>query len=81
MKIKDSERLWWTVGAILTIQGFGSGITEMLWGHSFGVAGLVIHYGAPIWTSWVVGALGVAGIGWAIRLGRLAQPKNAAASR
>ncbi|MEC3915167.1 hypothetical protein [Nocardia sp. CDC160] len=76
---KKDEKLWWTVGLILVIQGFGAGITDLVWRHPFGLPALAIHYGAPTWITWVVGALGVAAVAWAIY--REGQPKKAAASR
>lgn len=49
---------WWIAGLILFVQGFGSALTEALWEHSFGVAGLLRAVGIPEWADWVVGLLG-----------------------
>ncbi|WP_232534853.1 hypothetical protein [Nocardia terpenica] len=62
---KKSETVLWTVAVVLLIQGFGSGVTELLWRHSFGVSGILIHVGAPTWTSWVIGVVGLAVGVWA----------------
>ncbi|MCM6776424.1 hypothetical protein NDR87_20990 [Nocardia sp. CDC159] len=67
---KQEQAVLWTVGLILLVQGFGSALTEALWQHSFGVSGILIHYGAPVWSSWIIGVVGLAVVGWAIRAER-----------
>lgn len=64
---RRSQTVWWTIGFVLLIQGFGSGITELLWHHSFGVSGLLIALGAPVWISWPIGAVGAAAVTVAMR--------------
>ncbi|MFI1913287.1 hypothetical protein [Nocardia sp. NPDC020380] len=64
---QQSQTVWWTIGFVLLIQGFGSGITDLLWHHSFGVSGLVIRMGAPVWISWLIGVAGVAAVAVAMR--------------
>ncbi|MEV4238262.1 hypothetical protein ACIBJI_14455 [Nocardia sp. NPDC050408] len=62
-----TRRNWlWLLAAILVVQGFGSGITEALWGSSFGVSGILIGgLGAPAWVSWPIGVAGLIMAGWA----------------
>ncbi|MGY2061437.1 hypothetical protein ACW9HQ_41745 [Nocardia gipuzkoensis] len=69
-KGKQEQTVLWTVGLILLVQGFGSGVTEAVWRHSFGVSGILIHYGAPVWTSWIIGVVGLAVCGWAFQVER-----------
>ena len=59
----------WIIGAILTVQGFGSALTEAVWHSSFGVSGILIGgFGAPEWISWPIGAIGAAVLAWAALL-------------
>ncbi|MFI9031061.1 hypothetical protein [Streptomyces sp. NPDC053560] len=50
----------WALGALLSVQGFGSAVTEARWGTSFGVAGLLRAAGLPQWTDIALGAVGLA---------------------
>jgi hypothetical protein len=54
-----SQGVWWVIGAVLAIQGFGSAVTESQWGTSFGVAGLLRAAGLPQWSDLLIGAAGV----------------------
>ncbi|MEU7528182.1 hypothetical protein AB0A74_20810 [Saccharothrix sp. NPDC042600] len=56
----------WVLGGVLFVQGFGSAVTEALWHTSFGVSALLRAAGAPPWSDFVVGALGVALLAWAL---------------
>ncbi|MFJ4650485.1 hypothetical protein ACIP5Y_04320 [Nocardia sp. NPDC088792] len=64
---QQSQTFWWTIGFILLIQGFGSGITDLIWHHPFGVSSLVIYLGAPNWVSWLFGLAGAAAVTLAMR--------------
>ncbi|MEU0727119.1 hypothetical protein [Streptomyces sp. NPDC006140] len=44
-----AQSLLWLFGAILTIQGFGSAVTEAGWDTSFGVGGLLRAAHVPEW--------------------------------
>ncbi|MFI0978498.1 hypothetical protein ACH4SP_16055 [Streptomyces sp. NPDC021093] len=64
----------WIVGTLFFVQGFGSALTERVWGTSFGVAALLREAGVPAASDWVVGAVGGvllvwAGVRWGIRRG------------
>ncbi|AEW93206.1 MULTISPECIES: hypothetical protein [Streptomycetaceae] len=49
------------VGWVVTVQGFGSALTEAVWHHSFGVTGLISHvWRTPWWAGLLVGCVGVA---------------------
>ncbi|MFI5779465.1 hypothetical protein [Nocardia sp. NPDC051570] len=71
---KQEQTVLWTVGLVLLVQGFGSVLTEALWRHSFGVSGVLIRYGAPLWTSWIIGAVGLGVCGWAVKAERANRP-------
>ncbi|MEU8890220.1 hypothetical protein [Streptomyces sp. NPDC048442] len=64
----------WIVGTLFFVQGFGSALTESVWGTSFGVAALLREAGVPAASDWVVGAVGGvllvwAGVRWGARRG------------
>ncbi|MEV0237896.1 hypothetical protein [Nonomuraea sp. NPDC050786] len=52
------DKAMWLLGALFTIQGFGSAITESQWGTSFGIAGILRAAGFPNWADLVIGAVG-----------------------
>ncbi|SHF91033.1 hypothetical protein [Streptoalloteichus hindustanus] len=54
------------LGVVLVVQGFGSAVTEALWQNSFGASALLRAAGAPGWSDFVVGALGVVLLGCAL---------------
>lgn len=54
-----AQNTLWIIGAIFAVQGIGSAITEAVWHSSFGVSGILIHYGVPTWSSWIIGGIGV----------------------
>lgn len=54
------QSLLWLFGAILSLQGFGSAITEAAWDTSFGMAGLLRAAHVPEWGALVVGTAGAA---------------------
>ncbi|GGX35567.1 hypothetical protein [Streptomyces lomondensis] len=62
-----SQSLLWLFGAILTIQGFGSAVTEAGWNTSFGVAGLLRAAHVPEWGALLVGCAGTALLATAAR--------------
>ncbi|MER6714042.1 hypothetical protein [Streptomyces sp. NPDC000877] len=62
-----AQSLLWLFGAILTIQGFGSAVTEAGWGTSFGVGGLLRAAHVPEWGTLLVGCAGVALLATAAR--------------
>ncbi|GLZ75404.1 hypothetical protein Afil01_02110 [Actinorhabdospora filicis] len=64
------------IGLLLTAQGFGSALTEALWDHSFGVAGILRKTGLPGWTDYVVGVAGLALIAWGAFAKRDARPPS-----
>jgi len=51
--------VWWVIGTVLVVQGFGSAVTESQWGTSFGVAGLLRAAGLPQWSDLLIGAAGI----------------------
>lgn len=63
----SAQSLLWLFGAILTIQGFGSAVTEAGWNTSFGVAGLLRAAHIPEWGTLLVGCAGVALLATAAR--------------
>ncbi|MET9527996.1 hypothetical protein [Streptomyces coeruleorubidus] len=63
----SGQGLLWLFGAILVIQGFGSGVTEAGWDTSFGVAGLLRAAHLPEWATLLVGFVGLALLGVAAR--------------
>ncbi|MFI6375146.1 hypothetical protein [Streptomyces sp. NPDC050546] len=63
----SGQGLLWLFGAILTVQGFGSAITEAGWNTSFGVAGLLRAAHAPEWGTLLVGCAGTALLATAAR--------------
>jgi hypothetical protein len=64
---KPGQGLLWLFGAILSIQGFGSAITEAGWNTSFGVAGLLRAADVPEWGTLLVGCAGAALLATAAR--------------
>ncbi|SDI42129.1 hypothetical protein SAMN05421505_15019 [Sinosporangium album] len=52
------DKALWLAGALFTVQGFGSAITEAHWGTSFGVAGILRAVGVPDWADLVLGTAG-----------------------
>lgn len=66
-KTSSGQGLLWLFGAILSIQGFGSAITEAGWNTSFGVAGLLRAAHVPEWATLLVGCGGVALLATAAR--------------
>ncbi|MEU0245250.1 hypothetical protein ABZ192_13140 [Streptomyces sp. NPDC006235] len=56
----SGQGLLWLFGAILSIQGFGSALTEAGWNTSFGVAGLLRAADVPQWGTLLVGCAGTA---------------------
>ncbi|GAP51580.1 hypothetical protein [Streptomyces azureus] len=63
----SGQGLLWLSGAILSIQGFGSAITEAGWNTSFGVAGLLRAAHVPEWGTLLVGCAGAALLATAAR--------------
>ncbi|MGK5695913.1 hypothetical protein ACSNOJ_24005 [Streptomyces sp. URMC 128] len=63
----SGQGLLWLFGAILSIQGFGSAITEAGWNTSFGVAGLLRAAHVPEWGTLLVGCAGAALLATAAR--------------
>ncbi|MDQ1016264.1 hypothetical protein [Streptomyces afghaniensis] len=63
----SGQGLLWLFGAILSIQGFGSAITEAGWNTSFGVAGLLRAAHVPAWATLLVGCAGTALLATAAR--------------
>ncbi|CAL9296793.1 MULTISPECIES: hypothetical protein [Streptomyces] len=63
----SAQGLLWLFGAILTVQGFGSAITEAGWNTSFGVSGLLRAADVPEWGALLVGCAGVALLATAAR--------------
>ncbi|GHD09536.1 hypothetical protein GCM10010313_30420 [Streptomyces violarus] len=63
----SGQGLLWLFGAILTVQGFGSAITEAAWNTSFGVAGLLQAAHVPEWGTLLVGCAGAALLATAAR--------------
>jgi hypothetical protein len=55
---RTAEKAMWLVGALFTIQGFGSAVTESQWGTSFGIAGILRAAGVPSWADLVIGTVG-----------------------
>ncbi|MFJ4980817.1 hypothetical protein ACIP6X_36850 [Streptomyces coeruleorubidus] len=64
---KRGQGLLWLFGVILSIQGFGSAITEAGWNTSFGVAGLLRAADVPEWGTLLVGCAGAALLATAAR--------------
>ncbi|MEV5831318.1 hypothetical protein AB0L25_37705 [Spirillospora sp. NPDC052242] len=56
----------WILGTLLFVQGFGSAVTQTLWGTSFGVAGLARAADLPQWTDLLLGAAGAVLLVWAM---------------
>ncbi|GGS74999.1 hypothetical protein [Streptomyces violaceus] len=63
----SGQGLLWLFGAILTVQGFGSAITEAGWNSSFGVGGLLRAAHVPEWGTLLVGCAGAALLATAAR--------------
>ncbi|MEV0615403.1 hypothetical protein AB0I81_18945 [Nonomuraea sp. NPDC050404] len=55
---RTTDKALWLAGALFTVQGFGSAITEAQWGTSFGVAGLLRAVGVPGWADLALGTVG-----------------------
>ncbi|WP_086560781.1 hypothetical protein [Streptomyces africanus] len=66
-KTDSGQGLLWLFGTILSIQGFGSAITEAGWNTSFGVAGLMRAAHVPEWGTLLVGCAGAALLATAVR--------------
>jgi hypothetical protein len=63
----SGQGLLWLFGAILSVQGFGSAITEAGWNTSFGVGGLLRAAHVPAWGTLLVGCAGAALLATAAR--------------
>jgi hypothetical protein len=63
----SGQGLLWLFGAILSIQGFGSALTEAGWNTSFGAAGLLRAAHVPAWGTLLVGCAGAALLATAAR--------------
>ncbi|WP_344428143.1 hypothetical protein [Amycolatopsis minnesotensis] len=59
MSGRGSRTALWVLAALFLVQGFGSAVTEAAWHSSFGVSGILVGMGAPVWSSWVIGGVGV----------------------
>ncbi|MCG5217916.1 hypothetical protein [Streptosporangium sp. KLBMP 9127] len=57
-RTRTADKALWLAGALFTVQGFGSAITEAQWGTSFGVVGILRAVGIPGWADLVVGTVG-----------------------
>ncbi|CAM5468638.1 hypothetical protein STAFG_3626 [Streptomyces afghaniensis 772] len=66
-KTHSGQGLLWLFGAILSVQGFGSAMTEAGWNTSFGVAGLLRAAHVPEWGTLLVGCGGAALLATAAR--------------
>ncbi|OUD01629.1 hypothetical protein [Streptomyces swartbergensis] len=63
----SGQGLLWLFGATLSVQGFGSAITEAGWNTSFGAAGLLRAAHVPEWGTLLVGCAGAALLATAAR--------------
>ncbi|MER6947376.1 hypothetical protein ABT294_25410 [Nonomuraea sp. NPDC000554] len=55
---RTADKALWLAGALFTVQGFGSAITEAQWGTSFGIAGILRAVGVPGWADFALGTVG-----------------------
>ncbi|QWF79947.1 hypothetical protein [Amycolatopsis sp. CA-230715] len=60
---RGSRTALWVSAALFSVQGFGSVITEAAWHSSFGISGILVGAGAPVWISWVIGGIGLVLLG------------------
>ncbi|MGV9323639.1 hypothetical protein [Streptosporangium sandarakinum] len=51
------------VGWLFILQGFGAALVSKVWGHSFGVTGIIEHFLAtPWWTGLIIGVIGLTAV-------------------